>query len=199
MMEDPLKSQQPRQEKLDTTTRIATPKDLEACLSLRLEGLKNYPYMLGVTKEGINEEESKIELKEELLPHKNKFYILAEKGSVPVGISFAIRAKGDWWHVGRDYTKTEFMNQGIGKKMLARRLYEILQKGGATVTAFIRPDNDTNIHIYTSFGFQEVDIMSTQYSKETKADVKETGFLCFELDLTDPDVIRRVDKVLNAG
>jgi ribosomal protein S18 acetylase RimI-like enzyme len=207
-MEDPFKNQKPRQEMSDISIKFATPKYWRECKDLRMEGLTKDDgdaEMLGSNYEIVMEEQNKNERdwEKELSPNPDTFVLLAERGSAIVGTVFAVRKKGDWWHMGRDYVKKEFQGQGIGKKLTAERLREIIKRGGTKATAFIRSNNERNIPIYAFFGFKEVNVMSTEYPKKTKSDVVKTGFKCFELDLTDSKVkekiIKRINEVLNAG
>lgn len=206
-MEDPFRNQNRRQERLDVNIRFATPEDWRECKELRIEGLtkdEKDAEMLGSNYEIVVNEQNRNERewRKELSSSPDTFVFLAEKESIAVGTVYAVKKKGDWWHIGRDYVKKEFQERGIGKKLTAERLREIIKRGGVTVTAFIRPNNEKNVPIYTFFGFQEVDVMSTEYPKKTKLDSIKTGFKCFELDLTNSqtkeEVLRKIDEVLNA-
>ena len=123
---------------------------------------------------------------DDLLPRNNKFTVLSWVDSDLIALSAAREKKEKgFWHVGSDYVKPEFRGGGVGKKMLAFRLEEIIKRGGLKVEAGIDSTNQISMGLYESFGFKRANIID--------------DWQMMEADLTDSEVIRKVNEVFNAG
>lgn len=191
MNQNPLESKlsdtkSPTQEKLAVRVEIATEKDWEAYKKIRLESI-NGPdaNMFGPKTAAKDRAKSNEEWKSDLITRADHFVVMSWQGSEAIGLSSASerREKG-LWHLGSAYVKPE-LRGGLGKKMLALRMREIIRRGGKKVEAGMRPNNEITKHLCGSFGFK----------KAPPEDVWEM----MEADLTDPVVIKKINEVLDAG
>jgi ribosomal protein S18 acetylase RimI-like enzyme len=185
MDKDPFKNKL-SQEKLALKIEIALEKDWESYKNLRLEAINGADKdMFGPKAAARDREKTDEEWQDDLVPQENKFTVLSWAGSLPVGMG-AAREKEEtgFWHVGSDYVKPEHRG-GTGRKILAFRLKEIINRGGKKVEAGIKPGNRPSMRLYESIGFNEAGVNG--------------GWQMVEIDLTDPEVISRIDGILNAG
>lgn len=188
-MEDPFK----QKENLSLEMVIATAADWRFFQALKLEALKGKDaYMFGVTPENkdakILEEQLRGERgwKRRLSGH-DAFGILAWNESKPIGMSLAeYRAKEDDWYIYSGYVQEDFRG-GVGKKLFAKRLEEIIKRGGKTVTVAVKSKNKISIAIAESFGF-----------KKTEKDSSQEGFYMELDDVNKPEVILKINEVLEA-
>lgn len=93
------------------------------------------------------------------------------------------------WLVTFSYIKPEFRGKGfgIGKKLLAFRLQEILKREGKKVFAVFRENNTKTKIIFEYFGFKE--------TKKTK-----DGWVTFFISITKDNTIltAKINEILNA-
>ncbi|MFA5840861.1 MAG: GNAT family N-acetyltransferase [Candidatus Paceibacterota bacterium] len=194
MAENPFKNKQSNQEKLEVRVEIAKSDDWMVCKELRVIMCKgDDAEMFGITREGreeiIKEEEAESENEwKEKLSGDSAFGVLAWSDSKPIGIGLAKRReeKGDWY-IYSGYVKPDSRG-GVGKKILATRLEEIQRRGGKKVMLGVKATNATSISIAESFGFKKVEY----------AENKEGFYMELE-DVNAPEVIKKINEVLNAG
>lgn len=204
MTEDPFKNKQQKQEKLAIEIKIAGPDDWEKCKKLRDEAISGedaemFGFVPGEEesiKESTKEKGKKEKDWRKDLSKKDSFIVLAQNDSEPIGIARASQKTEDSWHMGWVYVKDNFRSLGVGKRMIVERLNEIRKRGGSKVTVFIK--NEISLHNCESLGFKKVDVESTQFPKATKEKALRLGFYILEIDLTDSEVIKKIDDVLNA-
>lgn len=183
MNEDPFKNK----EQLAIRVEIAKPEDWQACKELRLLSITSVDArMLGQTPEEVEKQlnKSEEEWRKETASDE-MFSVLAWKGSEPVGLGRVKKVEGEEvWRIRNGYVKEGSRNMNIQTKMIALRLREILNRGGVKAVTGIRVDNPTSIHNAEKFGFKIVET--------------EDGWHHMKLDLTDPEVIKKINEVLNA-
>lgn len=192
MTEDPFKNKQQKQEEL-VTVRLASPKDWKECKKLRVMVIKGKDAeMFGITPEEreeiIKEEEAEDEKEwEEKLLGSDAFGVLAWNGSNPIGIGLAKKReeKGDWY-IYSGYVKPDSRG-GVGKKMFSMRLEEIRKRGGKKVMLGVKAINKISISIAESFGFKKAEYVD-----------EKDGFYMELEDVNAPEVIKKIDEVLNA-
>ena len=190
MTEDPFKN---KQERLAVKIEIARPEDWKKYKEIWLQAIKSPEReMFASTYELIREEEKRVDeewqgdiFKGDKL-RSDMFVLLSWKDFEVVGMNRAEEEEPGVWYLSSAYVKPEFRG-GLGTRMFATRLKEILKRGGRKVTGAVKKNNLRNIHIAEKFGFKIVG--------ETGSG---QGYL-IELDLTDEKVIKKIDDVLNAG
>lgn len=194
MEENPFKNK----EKLAIKIEIATEKDWEACKDIRLEAITSEDAdMFAITSEKVKKEQGKNENDwRKDLQRDDLFVVLSWNGSQAVGINLVLKKKEEVWHAEFGYVKKEFRSQGIHTKMLARDLSEIIKKGGKKVTGNVLADNVASLNVCEKFGFKKI---NDQLEKVVLESGTEHDFFRMELDLTNPEVIKKIDNVLNAG
>ncbi len=205
MKQNPLENKKSKQEKLDVRIEVAKLDDWEAYKKLRLMGISGSDSATF----GITEEDKIKRIKEETLrtekewkadlSREDMFVLLAWNGSIPTGLVRAERKTNEWWHMGWLYVPDEFKRKGIGRKIMAAELNKIIKENGIKASGFIKDDNEKSINNLESLGGKKVDSNLTGYSKETKKRGRELGFSVYEVDLTDPEVVKKINEVLNAG
>ena len=177
-------------EKLAVSVRLATssPEDLEAFKELRhlaLTGKDSEMFGMSSHPEQVEEERNRTDL--EL--SENKFIVLSFESSRAIGIGIARkREKEDDWWMGAGYIREDCRGRGIGKKMFAKRLQEIINRGGRKVTLAVKAVNAKSIHIAESFGFKKVD-----------EGASDEGFYMQLENVNNPEVVKKINEVLNAG
>jgi len=186
----------PQQEQLAIRIEIARPEDWEKFKQLKLESFTGEDAkMFGITpddKDGRLEKERSMDYKgwSERLAGEYVFGVLAWSGSDAVGMGLAKRVgkdKNKEWYMYSGYIKPDFRG-GIGKKLFAIRLNEIRNRGGKKVSVGVKTINARSIHIITSFGFKRVEEGSS-----------DEGFYLELDDVNAPEVVKKIDEVLNAG
>jgi ribosomal protein S18 acetylase RimI-like enzyme len=179
---------QNRQEKLDIKVELAKPENWQVCKELRLLSISGEEAkMFGVTPESFQEENNKSDEEwQEETASEEMFSVLAWGKGEAVGLGRARKVE-DTWRVRNGYVKPEFRNMGIQQKMLALRLKEIIKRGGIRATTTARINNLASVHNIEKFGFKITDV-----------DIGK-GWNHFELNLTDPEVIKKINEVLDAG
>lgn len=192
MNESFFEKQKPNQEQV-FMVKLASVDDWQACKELRLMMCKgNDAKMFGITPENreeiIKEEEAESEKEwKEKLSGDGVFGVLAWSGSEPIGTGFAKRRedKEDWF-IYSGYVRPGFRG-GVGKKIFAARLFEIIKRGGKKVVLGVKAINATSIHVAESFCFKKVEENSSY-----------EGFYMELKDVNDPEVVRKINGVLNA-
>lgn len=188
-------------EKLDFKIELASPDDWEMCKKMRIMSLASDDGgMLGVTSENREEilkreeEKGEKEWREEL-SDVNKIIFLPKNGLEPIGLSRATKATKGAWNLHNTYIEKDFQNKGFGKKLFATRLQEIIKRGGTEARGFLVHDNDKNLHIAEYFGAK----LANRISAIAKYGTRTIKYNVIELNLTDPEIINKINEVLNAG
>ncbi len=115
-------------------------------------------------------------------------FCLVQKEMVGVGSAGIIHMPkiGVCWYMHSGYVQEKFQRMGIGKKLFAGRLNEIIKRGGGRVIIAVKRDNYRSIQLAVSFGFEKLD---DDYSKE--------GFYMALENVNDEEVIKKIKDVLN--
>ncbi|HTE48875.1 MAG TPA: GNAT family N-acetyltransferase [Candidatus Paceibacterota bacterium] len=182
-------NQKPPQEQLALRIEIATEKDYEAYKKLRIEAVTGSDaQMFGVTPEEVVIEQSRSDSEwKESLSGDDKFIILLWGGTEAIGCVRARMTKEKGvWSLSSGYIKPGFRGQGIGKKMYAAPLREIKKRGGEKVQIGVNIVNEKSLNIAQIFGFKSVIVTN----------VKGRDWNEMDLDLTNPEVIKKIDEVL---
>ena len=189
-------------ETLDFKIELANPDDWEVCKEMRILALSSDDGdMLGVTSENIEEllrkenEKGEKEWREEL-SDPNKLIFLPKNGVEAIGMSRVTQAKEGIWDLHNSYIKDEFQGKGFGKKLFATRLNEIIKRGGVKARGFLVLNNDRNLHIAESIFRARV---VNKISAITKYGIRTIKYNVIEINLTDPEVIKKIDEVINEG
>jgi ribosomal protein S18 acetylase RimI-like enzyme len=173
------------QEELDIKVKFATPDDWEKCKKLRLLSIKEYPKVFGATPERVQEEQEKNEEQwRKETCSEDAFSVLAWNNQDVVGLGRSRRREGEGvWNIRNAYVKPKFHNMGIQQKMIALRLSEIIRRGGKKVVMGVEKSNSVSMHNAEKFGFKV---------REANGD-----FNIMQLDLTNPEVVRKINEVLD--
>lgn len=177
-----------KQEKLNIKIEIATPKDWEDCKKIVLEGITgNDAQMFGLTQEKIeNVKERTREIWRDFLEEdENEFVLLCRDNSETIGIITA-KKENQEWYVGSLYIKENFRRKGIGAKLFATCLNEIRNRGAEKITLGIKANNFKSINLVSSFHFKRLE------------DSSEAWFYMLLDNVNDPEVIKKINEVLNA-
>ena len=180
-------------------TELAIPDEWEECHKFRFKSLsEDDACMFTDNPEAMLQIESKTGEKEWRgeISSPNSFVVLSKKGTEVVGMGRAKkRDLGDHiWALRTDYVFKEHRKQGIAREIFAIRFKEILKRGGKKVCAFIRDDNPGSFRNAEFFGCQKLDKKrgKAKYNLE-EGDV----WSAWELDLTNPELINKINEVLN--
>ncbi len=188
MNEDPFKS---KQERSSVRIEVATPRYWKEFKKLRLEAVTGRDAkMFGVnvnTPEKLAQEVGRTDLQwQEELVLKDKFTILAWAGKEAIGMGRAERfEKLGVWYMFAGYVRPEFRG-GLGKKIFAKRLKEIIKQGGGIVRMRSKTYNSVSIGLAESFGF----------SKKFE-DTSDDEVVMELRDLKSPEVVKKIEEVLN--
>mgnify|MGYP001618423029 CR=1 FL=1 len=182
MNENPLENK----EKLAIRVEIAKSEDWQACKELRLLSITGEDAkMFGQTPEEVQAQINKSEQEwRKETASDEMFSVLAWNSSEPVGLGRVNKVEG-MWRIRNGYVKPEFRNMGIQQKIIALRLQEIKKRGGTKVRTGIKINNPTSLHVAEKFGFKVIKTDESWYIMES--------------DLTNPEVIKKIDEALNAG
>lgn len=182
MNENPFK----KQEKLDIKVELATPNDWQACKDLRIFSITGSDAdMYGLTPEEKDEELGKDEAQWRRESCGDEmFSVLSWSGPEAIGLSRAKQEGEGVWRIRNGYVKPDFRNKGIDQKMFSLRLNEIRRRGGTKVVTGIMIKNKVSVHIAEKFGFKIVHSDDIWYR--------------MELDLSSPEIIKKIDEALNA-
>ncbi|MEI7764958.1 MAG: GNAT family N-acetyltransferase [bacterium] len=185
-------------ENLDIKIELATPEDWQDCKKLRLEALNSEDaYMLGDTSQQIKVEEAKTEEQwRKELSSNDMFTVLSKNNLTPVGIGRAEQYKKGIWILYNGYLEKEFQGKGIGRKNFAMRLKIVKERGGIKVTTGIKRNNDRSMSVAKYFNFKVLDALSASFL--AKKIILPT-WKVMECDLNDPEVIKKINEVLNEG
>lgn len=189
-------------EKLDIKIELATPNEWEECKKMRIDLLTSSDANMIVStqnkiKDKLKKEEKKGEKEwKEELSDANKFTFLSKNGLEPIGIGRAEKKKKGVWVLYNGYIKKEFQEKGIGKRMFAMRLREIIKRGGTKAVVCIKLNNDKSMNIAKYFDFKSKNIFLASVMAKK---ILLPEWKIFETDLTNPEVIKKIDEVLNAG
>ena len=180
------------QEKLDVRIEIAGPKDWEAYKKIILEAINgNDAYMLGMTPEKVRALNTRIDKiwQNALVKDNDRFVLLSWNDSEVVGTINAKKEEKDWY-VGSLYVKQDenFRHKGVGQKMFAACLQEIQNRGGEKITLGVKASNYKSINLVEPFHFKQPEDVSFQ-----------EGFYMTLNNVNDPEVIEKINEVLNAG
>lgn len=169
--------------------KIPTPKALRAIRELRLYAVEDEQdaHNLVTTKEK-ETEKSEEDLTKEMFDDDG-FVVLLWNGNEPIGMGRAAKyMKGGEWYIGKAYVKKtqekSYRGQGYGKKIHAIRLDQIRKLNGKIVKAGVVARNDVN------FG-----LLTKQFLFKKVGDLPKGDLL--ECDLTDPEVVRKIEETLN--
>lgn len=202
MNENPFENPTPKQEKfeapagpeqLEIKMRIATSEDWKAYKDLRLLEIsgKDREMFGSNLKMRIKEKIKSDQQWQHDLSRKDMFILLSLNNSGPVAMSLAAEdhkiSEEGVWHIGWAYVKEDFRGKGIQSKMIAARLLEIKARGGKKVTALVKFNNKKSLDNLEAFGFKNVG------SSEHDEFLMELG------DLDSPELIKKIEEVLNAG
>ena len=188
-------------EKLQVKVELATPENWKECKRLRLLELTGEDAeMFGAGPkhpEKLEEEQKRgeKEWREDLSPeNKDVFFVLSWKGPNAVGLGRASQRGEGVWRMAWGYTEKSFRKQGFGTKNFALRLKNIIERGGKKVTIGVKANNKDSISLAKSFDFKTDDTIPIKLQKM----FKYSGYN-MELDLSNPEVIKKINEVLNAG
>ncbi len=196
MENNPFENRRPAQEQIDIKVKITTPDEWEECKKLRIESITGpEARMMGLTPEKENAEinQSEEEWRQEA-NSETMFSVLAYNGGVAVGLGRTREVEKGIWRVRNGYVKPEFRNMGVQQKMLALRLKEIIERGGIKAITGIRPDNIVSIHNTEKFGFKKIGLIK----RVLKMGRQALEWQVLELDLSKPEVARKIEEILNA-
>lgn len=192
MNQNPLENRKPNQEKLTVRVEIATEKDWKAYKDLKLEAYTGPDKeMFGANSLKIAKQLARTDQswKRDLFSN-DMFVVLSWESSEAIGMGIAEkrdRIVRGGWHINSGYVKEGFRGRNIQSKMIAKRLEEIINRGGEKVTLAVKAVNLASIHNAESLGFKKVEKGSS-----------ENGFF-MELDLTNEEVIKKINEVLDEG
>ncbi len=197
MENNPFENRKPAQEKLDIKIKVATTDEWEECKKLRIESITGpESKMMGLTPEKEKEEMEKSE--EEWRRETNSdtmFSVLAYNGGAAVGLGRTAESqKKGIWRVRNGYVKPEFRNMSIQKKMLALRLTEIIKRGGIKAITTIKTNNPISIHNTEKLGFRKIGLIK----KVLQLGHQAREWHVLELDLSKPEVAKKIEEILNA-
>ncbi len=195
LLSNPDSSKKSGHEKLSLSIKIASKKDLKDYRDIRLlASSSDDASMLGFSKDNYAWEENREEDEwQEDLSRHDMFAVLARSDSEVVGMGHAVQESAQVWKVTYDYVQESFRRMGIQKKMLAERLKEIKKRGGLKVRGVVLTQNIGSISTLKFFGFtgfEEVSTKPMRVGKELKPAYE------VELDLTSPEVIKKIDEIL---
>jgi ribosomal protein S18 acetylase RimI-like enzyme len=187
-------------EKLGIKIELATPDDWESCKRMRVELLSSSDASMIVNvKSEIDKKLKKEEVKKEKewkeeLSDKNKFTFLSKNGSEVIGMGRAKQKKKGTWVLYSGYIRKEFQGKGIGKRMFALRLKEIINRGGIKALVGVRINNDKSMNIAKYFDFKTKNILSASMMAKK---ILLPKWKVLEADLTNPEIIKKIENVLN--
>lgn len=176
-----------KQEKLEVKVRIANPDEWKDCKDLRIASITGPDATFLIGAPGVLEKEMQ-KTDEEWQKETNSekmFAVLARSGSSAVGLGRTKMLEDGSWQVRNGYVKPEFRGQGIQPKMIALRLKEIIRRGGKKAMTGIRVENSVSLNNVEEFGF--------------KVEEVDDGWAMMTLDLTLPEVFRKIEEILNEG
>ncbi len=176
-----------KQELLDIKVKLASPEDWQACRDLRLLSITGPDAeMFGLTSEKVEDEKNKDESEwRKETQSRLMFSVLAWNNLKPVGLGRVNMVENGLWRIRNGYVLPEFHGLGIQQKMIALRLREIIKRGGVKAITGIKNNNLISIHNVEKFGFKIIDTDKDWHTLES--------------DLTNIEVIKKIDEVLNAG
>lgn len=193
MESEPKNIHKENKEKFVFTTRIATPEDWETIKELReLAITGSDTEMMGIKKNlekqlGKTEKEWRKELSND-----NNIYVESWSNLKAIGMGFVTKKeeRENTWHLRYGYVLPEFRNNGVGREMFAKRLREVINRGGKEVVLTIRNDNLSSLHVAKSFGAEADN--KTEISKEAY----DLGWRWWKIDLTKPGMDEIINNVL---
>ncbi len=185
------------QEQLVIDVEIAGPEDWEAYRDLRLEAISgDDSEMFGEGVKARDRAKTDLDWQKDVAPdNKNMFVVLAWHGDEAIGMGIAERREKEEgaWRMTSGYVKKKFRGEGVGKKMFAFRLEDIIRQGGKKVTLGIRAKNAPSLRIPESLGGKIRRTWATELQK-----ISKIGWHNVEIDLTDPKVVREIADTLDA-
>lgn len=192
METNPFENQKPKQEELFVSIDIAQEKDWQDYRDLKLEATKHKEdiEMLGMDEERIKSLQNKKEddWKKVVAPDNLKFVLLVRNGQNTIGTTSA-KSENEHgvWYIYDTYVKKEFRNRRVGQAQLAVCLDEIILRDGEKATMLVKKKNEIQLGLVDKFGFKII--------RNTKSG---EGF-ALELDLKNPEVIKKINETLDAG
>ncbi len=168
---------------------IPTPEVLKAIKDLRIAVAQDSEEAFYLVTTPEKEEVMTDEERSKEFFGENKFVLLSRNGAELVGMNRAEEQDKGQWYVGSFCIKKEFRGR-LGEQMFARLVKEIMDRKGTKITAAVKKKNNrtTNAALRMA-GFKMIGANSPFPS----------GGFDMELDLTDPKIIEKVLKALNAG
>ncbi len=172
--------------KLYVEVKIALPEEWKELRDFRLNLLNNEggnrhvasPRQIREIKERTEEEWK------DILFGKDKFSVIALRGSEVVGMGRAEKIKGIW-HLFNLGVKSEFRRARIGARLTAIRLIEIKTRGGKEVRIFINKKNAPSLKNAESFGFKRDNTLWGKLKNRMILD-----------DVNNPITTNRIEEVL---
>lgn len=196
MERNPSELNRGQQEKLSVDFELAKPEDWASLASIRIEGLKQNPdAFIGVNSPSVPESSDERKWKE-YIDDPNRFYLFAKKDSGVIGFAGAYidydekETPEGVWCVQWAYIKPEFRGKGVGERMYAKRLNEIINRGSKSAIGFVLRANqnfDNVMHLNKKLGFEEVVLTPPKH------------YVKLRIDLTNPEVIKKISEALDEG
>lgn len=187
-------------EKLDIKIELASPDEWESCKKIRIKSLnsEDIDKLAGSNKS--LKEQLEIEIAKTAEDWKsdlsdiNKMTYLSKNGNEIIGIGRAkkLNEKGSW-EMYNAYLKKEFQHKGFGKKMFAIRLREIIKRGGKKAVLCIKFDNQESMSVAKYFGGEIVG----KISAVTKYRMMSDAWKMVEINLTEPELIKKINDILD--
>jgi hypothetical protein len=185
------------QERLHIEIRVAGPEDWEAYKQIRTIAVNskdaNFLNTIEVVKDKIRNTVNDNEKWKKDLNRDDFFVFLAWSQNNVVGMGYAVDQGKGIWRLGGGYVLDNFRGIHVGRKMWTARIREIQKRGGLKVVTGIKYKNKKTQNLAQSIDFQEVDFLTRVM--RTKSIITPLIFQGFELDLTDPKVIKHLEEV----
>jgi hypothetical protein len=78
-------------------------------------------------------------------------------------------------------------------------LKELIDRDAKYASGYIKNNNVKNQGNSGYFGYKKSETDSVGYDADTIKEAEKMGFTVYKVDLTDPDVIKKINEVQNAG
>jgi|GEM_PF-5452811 len=196
MNQNSLESRGPKQEKLEVKIEIATEKDLEAIKTLWLSAAKDKKdaSLLGLSLQKEETNINSLEFKKNLFNY-DRFVVLAKNGSEVIGASvLRWEREAGFWRISYAYVKPDFRGE-VGLKMLFVGLNKLLDENAKNVTFVVKRKNQKMIKFAKRISAVK---LHPVWVDKDRNEAGKFGYL-MELDLTNPEVVKKLKRVSNAS
>lgn len=187
---------EPSKEKLELTAELATEKDFEEIKKLMLFAANEEDASLLGTN--LKKQEASFNNSEAKARFFNfdRFVVLARNKNEVVGVTFARQRELGVWHIPYAYVKPDSRGDA-GIRMLSVGLTKILGKNGKKVEFAVKKKNTKMIKFAKRIGAINKRKHPVLIDKN-KNRFGKLGYL-MELNLTNPEVIKKLKRASNAG